>query len=212
MQEVVTEARAKPFAQWDVNEVCRLVQSIDGVGFAEAAKAIKENGIDGEVFLQLLRDNDDDLTTSIEEGGLGFKRLQLKVVNAKIDKSQAAESWKDKSDAHLAGGSTSAEKSANDKSTSQQPQINELQKVLSCCYLHKIMENAAFIFHAILPLLMHCTAENVEVAAVGTPMQQTDLAFESADVKSCLLDKTAADPSAAVSSTICCYTGCCCAA
>ena len=138
MQEVVTEARAKPFAQWDVNEVCRLVQSIDGVGFAEAASAIKAYGIDGEVFLQLLRNNDVDLTTSIEEGGLGFKRLQLKVVNAKIDKSQAAESWKDKSDAHLAGGSTSAEKSTNDRSTSQQPQINELQKVLSCCYLHKV--------------------------------------------------------------------------
>jgi hypothetical protein len=86
MQEVVNEARAKPFAQCNVNEVCRLVQSIDGVGFAEAASAIKANGIDGEVFLQLLRNNDVDLTTSIEEGGLGFKRLQLKVVHAKIDK------------------------------------------------------------------------------------------------------------------------------
>ena len=137
-------ARAKPFEQWDVNEVCRLVQSIDGVGFAEAANAIKESGIDGKFFSEMLRNNDDDLTISIEKGGLGFKPLQLKVVKAKIDESQGAESWKDNSDAHLAGGSTSAEKSANHKFTSQKPQIKELQKVLSRCYLHNIIENTVF--------------------------------------------------------------------
>jgi hypothetical protein len=31
------------------------------------------------------------------------------------------------------------------------------------------MENAAFIFHAILPLLMHCTAENFEVQSQKAP-------------------------------------------
>lgn len=114
------------------NEVCRLVQSIDGVGFAEVANAIKRNGIEGKYFSEMLRKNDDDLTTSITEGGLGFQRLQLKVVKPKIDEIQAAESWKGKSDAHLAGGRNSDEKKlANDKYTSQQPQINERQKVLS---------------------------------------------------------------------------------
>jgi hypothetical protein len=138
------KAQAKPFEQWDVDEVCRLVQSIDGVGFAEAANAIKKSGIDGKFFSEMLRNNDDDLTISIEKGGLGFTRLQLKVVKAKIDEGQGAESWKDNSDAHLAGGSTSAEKSANHKFTSQKPQINELQKVLSRCCLHNIIENTAF--------------------------------------------------------------------
>jgi hypothetical protein len=152
-------ARAKPFEQWDVNEVCRLVQSIDGVGFAEAANAIKESGIDGKFFSEMLRNNDDDLTISIEKGGLGFKRLQLKVVKAKIDESQGAESWKDDSDAHLvAGGSTSAEKSANDKFISQKPQINQLQKVLSRCYLHNIIENTAFKISCYIAFVntLHC--------------------------------------------------------
>jgi len=86
------KGKAKPFEQWSADEVCRLIKSIDGVGFAEAANAIKENGIHGELFLEMLRNNDEDLTKSIAEDGLGFKKLQLKVVKAKIDKSQAAES------------------------------------------------------------------------------------------------------------------------
>jgi hypothetical protein len=196
--QVVTEARAKSFEQWDVDEVCRLVQSIDGVGFAEVANAIKTHGIDGKYFSEMLRKNDDDLTSSITEGGLGFQRLQLKVVKSKIDEIQAAfESWKDKSDAHLAGGSTSEEKSANDTSTSQQPQMNGREKVLSSFSLHKFMENTALKFHVTLPFLMHCTAEIFEAAAGDTQRQQADLAFESAGVNSCFLDTTVADPSGA---------------
>jgi hypothetical protein len=56
----------------------------------------------------------------------------------------------DKSDAHLAGGSTSAEKSANDKFISQKPQINQLQKVLSRCYLHNFL-NLFVLIDAIRP-------------------------------------------------------------
>jgi hypothetical protein len=78
---------SKPFEKWDVNEVCGLVKAM---GFAEAADAIKENGIDGKYFEEMLRNSDEDLTTSIAEGGLGFKRLQLKVVRAKIQESHAA--------------------------------------------------------------------------------------------------------------------------
>jgi hypothetical protein len=125
------KGKAKPFEEWSVDEVCKLIKSIDGVGYAEAADVVKEMGIDGKYFADMLRNSDEDLTKSIANDGLGFKKLQIKVVKAKIEESQAAESWKDKSDAHLAGGSTSAEKSANDKSTSQQPQINERQMVLS---------------------------------------------------------------------------------
>jgi hypothetical protein len=86
---VVAEAESvasKPFEKWDVNEVSGLFKAM---GFAEAADAIKENGIDGKYFAEMLRNSDEDLTTSIAEGGLGFKRLQLKVVKAKIEESQA---------------------------------------------------------------------------------------------------------------------------
>jgi hypothetical protein len=55
------------------------------------------------------------------------------------------------------------------------------------------MENTAFKFQVILPLLMHCTAEKFEAAAGGSQRQQADLAFESAGVNSCLFDTTAAE-------------------
>ncbi len=86
------KGKAKPFEQWSVEEVCRLIKSIDGVGYAEAADAVKGNGIDGKYFADMLRNNDEDLTKSIADDGLGFKKLQLKVVKAKIEESQAAES------------------------------------------------------------------------------------------------------------------------
>ncbi len=85
--EAESVVASKAFEKWDTNEVCGLVKSI---GFAEAADAIKKNGIDGKYLAEMLRNNDQDLTTSIAEGGLGFKRLQLKVVKAKIEESQAA--------------------------------------------------------------------------------------------------------------------------
>jgi len=83
--EAKSVVASKPFEKWDVNEVCRLVRAI---GFAEAAEAIKENGIDGKYFAEMLLNSDEDLTSSIAEGGLGFKRLQLKVVKAKIEECQ----------------------------------------------------------------------------------------------------------------------------
>jgi serine/threonine protein kinase len=87
-----SKGKAKPFEQWSVDEVYRLVKSIDGVGYAEAAAVVKDIGIDGKYFADMLRNNDEDLTKCIADDGLGFKKLQLKVVKAKIEESQAAES------------------------------------------------------------------------------------------------------------------------
>jgi len=86
------KGNAKPFEQWSVDEVCRLIKSIVGVGYAEAADVIKEIGINGKYFADMLRNSDEDLTKSIANDGLGFKKLQIKVVKAKIEESQAAES------------------------------------------------------------------------------------------------------------------------
>ena len=61
-----------------------LVRSIGSL-YEGAAVAMQENGIDGAFFLAMLANNDEDLTTSIADGGLGFTRLQLKRVMAQIE-------------------------------------------------------------------------------------------------------------------------------
>lgn len=73
------------FDSWGVREVCKLVRSI-GSSFEAAAVAMEENGIDGPFFLEMLANNDEDLTTSIPDGGLGFTRLQLKRVADQIER------------------------------------------------------------------------------------------------------------------------------
>jgi len=86
------KGKAKPFEQWSADDVCRLIKSIDGVGYAEAADVVKDIGINGKLLADMLRDNDEDLTKSITDGGLGFKKLQLKIVKAKIEEIQDADS------------------------------------------------------------------------------------------------------------------------
>ena len=73
----------KPFKTWSASEVAQLVRAI-GSAFADKADEIEANGIDGQYFAAMLANNDDDLTTSIQEGGLGFSRLQLNRVRTKI--------------------------------------------------------------------------------------------------------------------------------
>ena len=83
-QAVRKTSPAKPLESWDVSQMSKLVRSI-GSSYEGAAVAMKENGIDGRFFLAMLADNDEDLTTSIADGGLGFTRLQLKRVMAQIE-------------------------------------------------------------------------------------------------------------------------------
>ena len=75
----------KPFRSWCASEVAELVRSI-GSAFADKANQIDANGIDGEFFLDMLTNNDANLTTSIAEGGLGFSGLQVNLVSKKIEK------------------------------------------------------------------------------------------------------------------------------
>ena len=82
--EAQGDAGAKPFNSWSVSEVCEFVRFI-GSAFADKAAAIEENGVDGKFFLKMLYANDEDLTNSIAEGGLGFTRLQLRRVKDKIE-------------------------------------------------------------------------------------------------------------------------------
>ena len=77
--------RRKSFKEWKVDEVHDMVKSL-GEAFVASAKEMKENGIDGDFFLKMIESDDDSLTTSIAEGGIGFKKLQLKVVKDKISK------------------------------------------------------------------------------------------------------------------------------
>ena len=69
------KGKAKPFEEWSADEVFRLIKCIDGVGYAEAADVVKEIGINGQHFAEMLRDNDEDLTKSIADDGLGFSEL-----------------------------------------------------------------------------------------------------------------------------------------
>ncbi len=62
------------------------------MGYAEAADVVQEMGIDGRLFAEMLRSNDEHLTKSRAGGGPGFKPLQLRVLKAKIKEIQDAES------------------------------------------------------------------------------------------------------------------------
>ena len=73
----------KPFKSWSVKEVCNLIRSI-GSAFVDKANAMEENGIDGQFFLDMIKNDDEDLRSSIPDGGLGFTNLQLKRVKDKI--------------------------------------------------------------------------------------------------------------------------------
>jgi len=75
----------KPFKEWTFEEVSELVREI---GFSEAADAIKDNRINGEVFSEMLDTNDEDLMTKIEDDGLVFKKMQVKVVKAEVKKRE----------------------------------------------------------------------------------------------------------------------------
>jgi hypothetical protein len=79
------KGKAKPFEQWSADDVCILIKSIDGVGYAEAADVVKDMGINGKFFADMLLDNDEDPTKSMADGGLGFKKLQLKILKKKIN-------------------------------------------------------------------------------------------------------------------------------
>ena len=71
----------KSFKKWNESEVFDWVRSI---GFRDAADAMRGCGIDGNVLLDMLSNDDEELTLGIEEGGLGLKKLQVKTLKVKV--------------------------------------------------------------------------------------------------------------------------------
>jgi hypothetical protein len=80
--EAESVVAAKPFEKWDVNEVYELVKSI-GIGFAEAADAIKENYVDGKTLISA--DFDQYFTMGVAEGGLGLTPMQKMRLKTEIE-------------------------------------------------------------------------------------------------------------------------------
>ena len=76
-------AKRKPFEQWSCLEVSELVTSL---GFPEAADAIKDIRINGDYFLGMLKNSDEDLNKSIAEDGLGLKNIQVKIIMKEVEK------------------------------------------------------------------------------------------------------------------------------
>ena len=74
LEKGATSQGSKPFKSWSAGEVCEFVRSISSA-FADKAAAIDENGIDGQFFIKMLDANDEELTSSIADGGLGFTKL-----------------------------------------------------------------------------------------------------------------------------------------
>jgi hypothetical protein len=80
--EAESVVAAKPFENMDVNEVYELVKSI-GIGYAEAADALKENSVDGRTLMSA--GFDQYLTMGIAEGGLGLKPMQKMRLKTEIE-------------------------------------------------------------------------------------------------------------------------------
>jgi hypothetical protein len=76
------------FEKKDVNEVYELVKSI-GIGFAEAADAIKENCVDVKTLISA--GFDQYLTMGIAEGGLGLTPMQKMRLKTEIEQFSSPE-------------------------------------------------------------------------------------------------------------------------
>ena len=76
------------FQKKDVHEVYELVKSI-GIGFAEAADAIKENCVDVKTLISA--GFDQYLTMGIAEGGLGLTPMQKMRLKTEIEQFSSPE-------------------------------------------------------------------------------------------------------------------------
>ena len=78
-------------AAWAVADVSGLLRSCNLV---KTADAVDDNSVDGKTLLDLTQD---DLLASVEDGGLGLKRLQLRRLQTELQgmhsRSSATWSW-----------------------------------------------------------------------------------------------------------------------
>ena len=77
----------KPFNEWSANEVFDWLRSV-GEKYTDAADAMRGYGIDGNVLLEMLANDAEELTLGIEEGGLGLQKIQVRTLKFKV------EAWK----------------------------------------------------------------------------------------------------------------------
>ena len=77
----------KPFNEWSGNEVCDWLRSV-GEKYTDAADAMRGYGIDGNVLLEMLANDAEELTLGIGEGGLGLQKIQVRTLKVKV------EAWK----------------------------------------------------------------------------------------------------------------------
>ena len=56
--------------------------------YTDAADAMRGYGIDGNVLLEMLANDAEELTLGIEEGGLGLQKIQVRTLKVKV------EAWK----------------------------------------------------------------------------------------------------------------------
>ena len=73
----------KPFKEWNESEVFDWVRSV-GETYGDAADAMMGYGIDGKVLLDMLANDEEELTLGIAEGGLGLKKIQVKTLKVKV--------------------------------------------------------------------------------------------------------------------------------
>ena len=72
VQSSAVSTKSKPIKEWNVDDVVALFKTCN---FEQAVKVVTENSIDGKTLLDL---TDEDLMDSVENGGLGLKKLQIK--------------------------------------------------------------------------------------------------------------------------------------
>ena len=73
----------KPFKEWNESEVFDWVRSV-GETYGDAAAAMRGYGIDGKVLVDMLANDEEELTLGIAEGGLGLKKIQVKTLKVKV--------------------------------------------------------------------------------------------------------------------------------
>jgi serine/threonine protein kinase len=152
------KCKTKPFEQWSVDEVCRLVKSI---GFEDSAEAIKVNRIDGRFLSEMLSENHpdyDDLITSIADGGLGFQKMQLKVVNRKIDS--------------LLGAEDQAAGSSDNAAIKQFMETTGAEEYVAKFFINRWVQSSLIVSH-LLQCPIISTQKSLSVWLCALPIQRT---------------------------------------
>ena len=78
-------SKSKPIKDWTVDDVVKLFKTCN---FEHVTGVVRECSIDGKTLLEL---TDEELMESVENGGLGLKKLQIKRIRQELRSETAAE-------------------------------------------------------------------------------------------------------------------------